>query len=108
MSFSPVQRWPLLFSLVLLCAAPVAQAQTALDRLERLERRVDRLYSGVAGAGVICGAICALWAQNTARNPWVWFLGGFIFSAFALFFMLYKNAGDLRRRPGLSRGGSPP
>lgn len=44
------------------------------------------------------GAFCALWAQNTGRNPWLWFFLGFLFSGITIFFLLTKNANDLQAR----------
>ncbi len=38
---------------------------------------------------------CALWAQNTKRNPWLWFFLGLIFSIITAFVMLHKNSMDL-------------
>ena len=42
------------------------------------------------------GLFCALWAQNTGRRAWTWFVSGFLFSIFAVLFLLAKNAEDLR------------
>ena len=44
------------------------------------------------------GAFCALWAQNTGRNAWLWFFLGLLFSVIAIFFLLTKNANDIQRR----------
>jgi hypothetical protein len=40
------------------------------------------------------GAFCALWAQNTGRNPWIWFFLGLIFSVITVIIILIKNAED--------------
>jgi hypothetical protein len=45
---------------------------------------------------ILYGAFCALWAQNTGRNAWLWFFLGVVFSAIALGIVLYKNAEDRR------------
>jgi len=50
---------------------------------------------------ILYGAFCALWAQNTGRNAWLWFLFGVIFHLFTLAVLLYQNAED--RRPPASR-----
>lgn len=42
------------------------------------------------------GIFCALWAQNTQRNPWPWFFLGFFFTIITGFFLLAKNADDLK------------
>ena len=44
------------------------------------------------------GAFCALWAQNTGRNPWLWFFLGLLFSVVTVFFLLTKNANDIQQR----------
>ncbi len=44
------------------------------------------------------GAFCALWAQNTNRNAWLWFFIGLIFSVITVLVLLAKNSGDLKRR----------
>src|SRR5262245_10716959 len=46
-----------------------------------------------SGAVVILyGAFCALWAQNTGRNAWLWFLLGVVFNVVTLAALLYMNA----------------
>jgi hypothetical protein len=91
--------------LVLLCLAsmPLAAAAapapaTTEQRLTRLERRVTRMDSLVS-VGIMAASICALWAQNTARNAWRWFFAGLLFSVITLLLLLYKNAEDIRTRP---------
>jgi hypothetical protein len=93
--------------------ANVAQ-QPDVARIEKLEsrlRQVDtevtslkteviRLRSNVgktAGSGAslfLFGVVCALWAQNTGRNPWLWFFLGLLFSVITGLVMLYKNSQD--------------
>jgi len=48
------------------------------------------------------GAFCALWAQNTNRNAWLWFFFGLIFSVITVLVLLAKNSGDLKRRRPMS------
>ncbi len=53
-----------------------------------------------AGGGAIAflfGAFCALWAQNTGRNPWLWFFLGLFFSVITATVLLAKNARDKKR-----------
>jgi hypothetical protein len=45
---------------------------------------------------VLCGAFCALWAQNTGRKAWLWFFFGMILNVIALAVLLYQNAEDRR------------
>jgi len=41
---------------------------------------------------ILFGAFCALWAQNTGRNPWLWFFAGAIFNVITVLILLSKNA----------------
>jgi len=71
------------------------------QRMDALENRVDRLTDqAAAGAGVlfVIGCICALWAQNTRRNAWLWFFLGLLFNLLTLVIMLWKNANDTEMR----------
>src|SRR5208283_1875162 len=43
---------------------------------------------------ILFGGFCALWAQNTGRNPWLWFFLGLLFSVFTVYVVLRKNADD--------------
>ena len=62
-----------------------------------LERRVDRLEDQVddlAGLGLVLflyGAFAALWAQNTGRSAWLWFLLGLFFGPITIIGLLIKN-----------------
>ena len=38
------------------------------------------------------GGFCALWAQNTGRNPWTWFFVGVILSVLAVIQILINNS----------------
>jgi hypothetical protein len=94
-------------------AAAWLQTASAQDdmrgRLDRLERRVKQLESRPqtvthvsqnqsAGAVLfLFGAFCALWAQNTQRNPWLWFFLGLFFSVITVLWLLSKNAEDRQR-----------
>ena len=42
----------------------------------------------------LCGAFCALWAQNTRRHPWLWFFMGLFFNVITVIVLLVKNADD--------------
>jgi len=75
------------------------------QRLDALSAQVSRLESRMdksAGAAVafLFGGFCALWAQNTKRNPWAWFFLGGFFNVIAVLVLLAKNADDLRARDG--------
>lgn len=84
---------------------PVRSAALAdASRLSELERRLARVESrsdGNQAAGVavfVCAAFCALWAQQTGRNAWLWFFLGLVFSPITLLALLYKNANDRRTK----------
>jgi hypothetical protein len=95
-----------LFLLILMDACPTrAVAQESLElQVSTLEQRVFHLEhenrnqdTGGASMGLLaCAALLALWAQNTERNPWLWFFLGLIFSVITVFVMLYKNANNLK------------
>ncbi len=96
-------------------AAPVrGLAQSDAARLVELERRVTQAEQraaqaehraadrSVAGVSVfVCAAFCALWAQQTGRNAWLWFFLGLFFTVITLLVLLYKNSCDKRRRAGV-------
>ncbi|MEM6553620.1 MAG: hypothetical protein AAF750_16000 [Planctomycetota bacterium] len=83
--------------------------QKRIAQLERQVSELDRKIEDVA-PGLFCaflaGVFCALWAQNTKRNPWVWFFLGVLFHVITLLVLLYKNsrsqdAGDVSFRSPL-------
>jgi hypothetical protein len=94
----------LFFGLFLLAAlSPVRgfadQAQPDSQRIAYLESRVSslegRIQSADAGVAIyLFGAFCALWAQNTGRNPWLWFFLGLFFSVITVLVLLKKNSDD--------------
>jgi UDP-N-acetylmuramyl pentapeptide phosphotransferase/UDP-N-acetylglucosamine-1-phosphate transferase len=72
-------------------------AQSDLEqRVSRLENRVSS-QEGVGVAVFVCAAFSALWAQNTDRNPWLWFFLGVFFSVITVLVLLWKNADDRKR-----------
>jgi hypothetical protein len=94
-----------------LCCCQSAYAQRsvqdrqigALDsRLSDVEGKIRRLEPAVEQAKeigpvlLLYAAVCALWAQNTNRNAWLWFCLGLFFSVITVFVMLWKNAKDRR------------
>jgi hypothetical protein len=91
----------LFFGLFLLAALlPVrgfAQPSSDGQRIASLESRVSSLEGRQADAGIalwLFGAFCALWAQNTGRNPWLWFFLGLFFSVITVLVLLKKNSLD--------------
>jgi|tagenome__1003787_1003787.scaffolds.fasta_scaffold20851799_2 hypothetical protein len=95
----------ILLSIFSLCSA----ADENTRRLDDLRRRVETLEGrnhsneAAGGAAFVAGAVCALWAQQTGRNAWLWFFLGLIFNVITLVVLLYKNSQDRQRRvpPGL-------
>jgi F0F1-type ATP synthase assembly protein I len=92
-------------------AAMKARLDSIEDEARKLESRIDkvegneRLISGTIGGykysfsfpssisiGLLIGCFCALWAQNTRRNPWLWFFMGGCFAPITLFVLLAKNS----------------
>ncbi len=98
----------LLFLWVLLPFCVFAQDPPATHRIETLESRLVNLENKVrtnsAGAAegavaFLFGAFCALWAQNTGRNPWTWFFLGVFLSVITVLVLLSKNAADRKAKP---------
>jgi len=88
-------------------------AQSDASRLVELEQRVAQAEQravqaehraadrSVAGVSVfVCAALCALWAQQTGRNAWLWFFLGLFFTVITLLVLLYKNSTDKRSMAG--------
>jgi hypothetical protein len=46
---------------------------------------------------IIFGAFSALWAQNTGRNPWLWFFLGYLFNIITVLVILAKNPQSRRQ-----------
>ncbi|MDQ3621131.1 MAG: hypothetical protein M3463_01375 [Verrucomicrobiota bacterium] len=54
---------------------------------------------------ILFGAFCALWAQNTGRNAWLWFFLGVFFSFITVIVVLGKNSNDNFERRRFGRTG---
>ena len=87
--------------LLLLVALPQRiLAQADAQRIGNLENRVVSLEQRLpvhADGGVavfLFGVFCALWAQNTGRNPWSWFFLGLLFNVITVLVLLSKNSND--------------
>lgn len=101
-----------LLTSILLLSLPVSiQAQDITqERVQKIESRLDRLSRNIPNRSesgivlILFGAFCALWAQNTNRNPWLWFFMGFLFSIFTVLVLLAKNGdGNNDSRDNISR-----
>ena len=85
--------------------ALMAQEQAPVSveaRLDELQSQINSLKtviprgSSEGAALFLCGAFFTLWAQNTGRNPWLWFFAGIIFSFVTILVLLAKNSDDRR------------
>jgi hypothetical protein len=77
-------------------------AQSSLEqRVSNLEQKSTNHHEDAGLAAFFCAAFCALWAQNTKRNPWLWFFLGLFFNIIVIFVLLYKNSKD--KESGRSR-----
>ncbi|HEX2100140.1 MAG TPA: hypothetical protein VHF69_05735 [Candidatus Synoicihabitans sp.] len=94
----------LLFGMIFACAAAAGSFAQVEPRTAQIEQRVsalERTTRNAGGAGVavfLFGAFCALWAQNTGRNSWLWFFLGLFFSVITVLVLLAKNSGDIDAR----------
>ncbi len=86
--------------------------QTISDRISELDSRLNDVedeMNSAAGLGMVlflAGAFCALWAQNTNRNPWLWFFSGLLLHVIAVLVLLAKNSDDKRVARGESTSGA--
>ncbi|AVH71288.1 hypothetical protein NLP_2631 [Nostoc sp. 'Lobaria pulmonaria (5183) cyanobiont'] len=77
-----------------------SQVRSFESQVTSLKYQVSNLEHDVRQAGAIAifcvGAFCALWAQNTGRNAWLWFFLGIFFAPITLIVLLAKNSADRR------------
>jgi hypothetical protein len=93
------------FAICLLVAMAVAVPLVAqTSSFEYHERPLDHESGGATL--FLFGAFCALWAQNTGRNAWLWFFLGLLFSVITVLFLLSKNSGDRARAMAMSPASS--
>ena len=77
------------------------QLSSRVDQLSSRAASVQHATRDAGGGGIvlfIVGAFCALWAQNTGRNPWLWFILGALFSVITVIALLVKNSDDLKSK----------
>jgi hypothetical protein len=55
-------------------------------------------YAHVGLVFFLFGVFCALWAQNTERNAWLWFFLGWLFAPITGLFLLHENSRDRKKR----------
>ena len=88
--------------IVLVSVVFMAQARPGVaqdERLQKIEQRLNAVEERVANANNSIGFIkaipaalavlglglfCGLWARNSGRDFWLWFVAGVVFSLFAL------------------------
>lgn len=83
---------------------PVSQAQVEkaqwtqiLRRAADVENRTRKIVNAIL-LMFLFGAFCVIWAQNTGRNVYLWFLAGFVFTVFAVLIILWLNPRERRRK----------
>jgi hypothetical protein len=98
-----------IFVLVLIATASViyGQSQTNVAGVESRISVLGRTIDSSSGEGVLFlfGAFCALWAQNSGRNAWLWFFFGLFLSVIAVVVLLVKNENDRKRLQASSPAG---
>jgi len=65
--------------------------------LRQISREIEALedkYIYGPPLAILFGAFCALWAQNTRRNAWLWFFMGAFFNVITVLVLLGKNSSD--------------
>ena len=96
----------LLLTIPLFAVNAVHADEETNRRIAELERRVDKLPASIQQHGsdgaalFLYGAFCALSAQNTGRNAWLWFFLGLFCNVFAVIALLVKNSEDRSKRYG--------
>ena len=82
----------------------IQQLESDVNRLKsenrELERTQSKLLEESGNVGVVLflfGVFCALWAQNTGRNAWLWFFLGLFFNIITVLVLLSKNSYDRRK-----------
>ena len=84
---------------ILLAGTALAQppSQSQFDELENRVTTIESTIDDLASAGFVIflfGAFCALWAQNSGRNAWLWFFLGVFFNFITVLVLLWKNSAD--------------
>ena len=88
-------------------------------RIDRLEMRMGQVASeprtntiiqqdhATGITLILFGVFCALSAQNTNRNAWLWFFMGFCFSVITVLVLLSKNSEDRTNARKMMASGKP-
>ena len=91
--------------LVVTLVVPEVGAQTLEQRVQSLERQVDRLAT-TSLVLFLYGVFCALWAQRTGRSAWGWFFLGLFFGPITAIVLLAKNAENTNNTQNLDEPGA--
>lgn len=68
---------------------------------------MDVSAASVGYVGFLFGVFAAYWAQTTQRNPWLWFLFGWLLAPVAGLVLLWKNDRVHAGEPRLIEAGRP-
>jgi hypothetical protein len=55
---------------------------------------MDQSFATQGMVSFLFGIFCAYWAQETGRNPWLWFFFGFVLPPIAGIVLCIKNSND--------------
>ena len=91
--------------LVISLFVPDIGAQSVEQRVQSLERQVDRLAT-TSLVLFLYGVFCALWAQRTGRSAWGWFFLGLFFGPITAIVLLAKNAENNNNAQNLNELGA--
>jgi len=111
--------------IVLLSVVFLGQARPVLSqdgRLNKIEERLNALeqrgatannshdsiksYVFAAFAILGTGLFCGLWARNSGRDFWLWFVAGLVFTVFALIAVLEAHEKDKKTKKDAAKKAS--
>jgi outer membrane murein-binding lipoprotein Lpp len=72
-----------------------ADTRDANSRITDTENRFIHYDKEIQFAQFLFAVFCALWAQNSKRNAWLWFFLGGFFHVVTVIVLLVKNSNDL-------------
>ena len=73
-----------------------SQVEDLAFQVASLASLKDDVKNGQSSMLFLVGVLCALWAQNTRRNAWLWFFLGACFAPATAILLLVKNSADKR------------
>jgi hypothetical protein len=107
-----------MIGVVLVSGIFMVQARLVLaqdERLQKIEQRLNALEDRVASANksfdfsmaylpvafpiLGIGLFCGLWARNSGRDFWLWFVAGLVFTIFTLIAILDAHEKDKKAKP---------